>query len=330
MQGAASAQLPLDVEAGEAHSDASMKDIDRQLDAARGGVLLQPAPELGTLGVRGPDRQRWLNGLVTCDLAPLAPGQGAFGLSVAKNGKIQAELWIVLTEDAILVGLNRDRAAAMRDALDRYLIMEDAEIHDLSAEYAWLLAHGPRAGDLLEPGRRAGGFAAAIDRTGLGGAAFVTPAVGLSALQAELTASAGAHGAMATPEGWGALCVEQGLGRFGVDFDEQNYPQEASIERLAVSFKKGCYLGQETVYMLEVRGHVKKKLVKLLVEGDSAIAAGAEIHAPDGSVVGAVTSSHRRAHQAMALGYVKYKLTAPGTELRVAGRAARVAEAGPT
>lgn len=301
-----------------------MNDIDRQTRAAREGVLLQPAPDLGTLVITGRDGRTWLNGLVTCDLAPLGPGQGAFGLSVAKSGKIQAELWIVITDGSVFVGVPRDRAAALRDALDRYLIMEDAEIQERSAEHAWLLAHGPRAGDLLEPARRAGASAAAMDRTGLGGAAFVGPAAAMDTITTHLTAAAGEQGAIATPEGWAALSLEQGLGRFGVDFDDQNYPQEASLERLAVSFNKGCYLGQETVFMLEVRGHVKKKLVQLIVDGDQEIPVGAEITAPDGSMVGAVTSSGVRAQRAIALGYVKYRFIAPGTELRVAGRAARV------
>lgn len=301
-----------------------MNDIDRQIRAARERVLLQPAPDLGTLVITGRDARTWLNGLVTCDLAPLGPGQGAFGLSVAKSGKIQAELWIVIADESVFVGVPRDRAAALRDALDRYLIMEDAEIQERSDEHTWLLAHGPRAGDLLEPARRAGASAAAIDRTGLGGAAFVGPANAMDTITKELIAAAGEQGAVATPEGWAALSLEQGLGRFGVDFDDQNYPQEASLERLAVSFNKGCYLGQETVFMLEVRGHVKKKLVQLLVEGDQEIPAAAEITAPDGAVVGAVTSSGVRTQRAIALGYVKYKFIAPGTELHVAGRAARV------
>jgi glycine cleavage system aminomethyltransferase T len=76
--------------------------------------------------------------------------------------------------------------------------------------------------------------------------------------------------------------------------------------------------------MLEVRGHVKKKLVQLLVEGDQEIPPGAEITAPDGAVVGAVTSSGVRGQRAIALGHVKYKYIAPGTELQVGGRAAVV------
>lgn len=303
-----------------------MTDIERQVRAAREGALVQLAPELGTLVVTGRDRQTWLNGLVTCDLAPLAAGQGAFGLHVAKTGKIQAEMWIMLGKERLLAGVSRDKAEGLRDTLERYLIMEDAEVALGSDEHAWILVHGPLSGELLEVARDAGAASVKIDRTGLGGAAIVCAPGDAEAMIEKLLARAGERGARATEEGYARLCLELGMGRFGVDYDEENYPQEASLERVAVSFNKGCYLGQETVYMLEVRGHVKKKLVQILVTGEGAVARGAEIHAPDGALVGSVTSSDvSTTGQVIALGYVKYKLIAPGTELAIDGRAAKVA-----
>jgi tRNA-modifying protein YgfZ len=313
-----------------------MSDVTQQLRAAREGALVDPRPDLGTLVVTGKDRQTWLNGLCTCDLAKLRPGGGAFGLSVGKNGKIQSELFVVIGADAIHVGVPRDRAAALRDGLDRYLIMEDAEIHDRSDEHRWILLHGPGAVDLLSAAVVAGAGGAALDRTGLGGAAIVVPVEAEADMVATLLDRAGPTGARATPEGWHQLRLEQGLGEMGVDYTEDSYPQEAALERLAVSFDKGCYLGQETVYMLEVRGHVKKKLVQLSVDGDGVVPLGAEITGPDGKVVGHVTTSGKRlgtggragsphGHgESLALGMVKYKLIAPGTEVAIAGRTARV------
>jgi tRNA-modifying protein YgfZ len=92
-----------------------------------------------------------------------------------------------------------------------------------------------------------------------------------------------------------------------------------------VSFSKGCYLGQETVFMVEKRGHAKKKLVHLAVEGDGALEAGVEIVLPEGGAVGALTSAARSPEGGwIALGPVKFKHTVPGTALVVGGRAARV------
>lgn len=307
-----------------------MTTIERERRAAHEGVLLQAAPELGTLVVTGADRQKWLNGMVTCELAKLGPGAGAYGLSVAKAGKILAELWIVLAADRILIGLRRDKAAALRDHFDRHILMEDAEVQDASGELGWVLAHGPLAGELVAVARGAGAEAAAIAWTDLGGAAVVAPVGSLEAVTSALAAHAGERGVVVTAEVFEQLRIEEGIARFGVDFDEQNYPQEASLERLAVSFQKGCYLGQETVFMLEVRGHAKKRLVQLAVSGSEDVPVGSEIALPDGGgAVGTVTSRAPGpgGGDVVALGYVKYKHAAPGVELRVAGRPARVTRA---
>jgi folate-binding protein YgfZ len=103
----------------------------------------------------------------------------------------------------------------------------------------------------------------------------------LEDITSALLAHAGERGVLATPEVFEAIRIEEGIARFGVDFDEQNYPQDASIEKLAVSFQKGCYLGQETVFMLEVRGHAKKRLVQLAIDGGRDVPVGAPITAPD-------------------------------------------------
>src|SRR5262245_27661804 len=106
----------------------SMVDLDRQRRAAREGALVRPAVELGTLVVTGADRQSWLNGLITCELAKLGAGSGAYGLSTARNGKVFAEIWVVIGHEHILLGTHRDRIEALREHFDRHLIMEDAEI----------------------------------------------------------------------------------------------------------------------------------------------------------------------------------------------------------
>ena len=73
----------------------------------------------------------------------------------------------------------------------------------------------------------------------------------------------GVGGALGDDAAWEALRIERAIPRFGVEFDATTYPQEAALEKRAVSFAKGCYLGQEVVCMLEMRGHVKRKLVPL-------------------------------------------------------------------
>jgi hypothetical protein len=307
-----------------------MTELERERRAAHEGALLEPAPELGSIVVTGADRTRWLNGLVTCELAKLEPGGGAYGLAVAKNGKILAELWIVAEASRLLIGARRDRVPALLEHFNRYIMMEDAEVADASDELGWLRVHGPLAGDLMLVARGSGASAATIAWSDLGGAAVVAPAGKLDDIMNALLTHAGELSVLATPEGFEAIRIEEGIARFGVDFDEQNYPQDASLEKLAVSFQKGCYLGQETVFMLEVRGHAKKRLVQLAVEGDGDVPVGAPITAPgDGAEVGKVTSRTRAPSGAglIALGYVKYKQAAAGAELLVAGRPARITRA---
>ncbi|HVK65347.1 MAG TPA: glycine cleavage T C-terminal barrel domain-containing protein [Polyangium sp.] len=305
----------------------SETDIAPLRRALAEGALLLRAPELGTLSIRGKDRQTWLNGMITCDLAPLKAGQGAYGFVVAKTGKILAELRILIDDDRILVGAPRDRIALLVEHFDHYVIMEDVELEDASAEVAWAVAHGPGAKDLASLARAYGAIAAAsADTSGKGGALFAFEPATVDVALERLERKGSAPARLVEEAAWEELRVEIGLGRWGKDFSEENYPQEASLEPLAVSFQKGCYLGQEAVFMLQMRGHVKKKLVPISIEGDAEVAASAEITDATGKVIGAVTSVAKgpEAGRVLALGYVKYKHATKGTAISVSGRPAVV------
>jgi folate-binding protein YgfZ len=105
-----------------------------------------------------------------------------------------------------------------------------------------------------------------------------------------------------------------------VDFDAATYPQEAGLEKRAISFNKGCYLGQEVVCMLELRGHVKRKLVGLHLGGASVPARGADVTDAGGESVGAVTSAAAVPGEGvLALAMVKRTKGEPGAALRVGG-----------
>lgn len=302
-----------------------MGNLEKLRHAAQTGALLVRGDELGTLTVRGKDRQTWLDGLVTCQLKGKRSGDGAYGLVVTKSGKVQAELWVVLGDDLMFVGVDAQRVAGVLETFDRHLIMEDAELADASGELAWLFAHGPLAPELAGVARGAGAHAAPVDRTGRGGLAVVAPRASLAAVEAALVAHAPDRVAAASADAWRALAVELFVPRFGVDFDDQVYPQEAALEEAGVSFSKGCYLGQEAVYMLQARGHVKRRLVQLRVDGLADLEPGAAVADEDGAV-GQVTSATPAGDgsSTFALAYVKYKHARLGATLSVGGRAARV------
>lgn len=291
------------------------------------GALVLRAPALGTLSITGKDRQTWLNGVVTCELATLRAGGGAYGFAVGKNGKLIAELHILIDDDRILIGAQNDRIEMLAQHFDRYVIMEDVTIEDISANVTWAALHGPYAPNLVAVARAHGALAAAaVDMSGKGGALVALEQASADAVMERLQKEKGAPIELGDAATWDQLRVEIGVPRWGVDFNDDNYPQEASLEHLGVSFQKGCYLGQEAVFMLQMRGHVKKKIVQLEIEGVEHVPAATEIALPDGKPVGTITSTASSPDKPaiLALGYVKWKQREAGTELLVAGRKAVV------
>jgi folate-binding protein YgfZ len=300
--------------------------FDAERRAAREGALVHPRPDLATFAVSGSDRLAWLNGIVTQDVGKLPPKGGAYGLSVGKTGKILAEVWMQAAEGCVYVTVPRGQAEAVRDHFEHHFVMEDVEIGAVLDRGA-IFVHGPLAKELVVEARVRGADAAMVDWTGRHDAAVVLAPEGQDdALLAALLARAGAAGARASEEAWEALRISWGLPRFGVDYDEGTLPQEASLERVAVSFSKGCYLGQETVFMLERRGYARKRLARLAIEGDEPLPAGVEITTPATVPVGEVTSVTPAFEGGglVGLGYVKHKLASPGVDLVLAGRKVHV------
>lgn len=253
-------------------------------------TLVVERPGHGTLVVVGPDARSWLNGLLTCDVASLAAGRGAWGLALSKQGKIIAETDVVAGEDAVYVCVSPERAAMLAEILDRHLVMEDAELSDRSAELGWVTLHGPRAAAVAAAVAPAhAGHAGAIDWTGLGGAAVVAPRASIAGLVDALVAS-GDDVVRAGEDDWERLRIERSVPEFGRDFDENDKPHEAGLDHRAVCWTKGCYLGQEVVCMQDMRGKVKRRVVALAVEAAAPPPVGARVVAA-GEDVGRVTSS---------------------------------------
>ncbi|HYP90019.1 MAG TPA: hypothetical protein VEQ59_17740 [Polyangiaceae bacterium] len=231
-----------------------------------------------TLLVRGPDRKTWLDGLLTNKVTDVTAGSAGYGLLLTKQGKIVTDVFLADNGDELYVGVAPGHGDTVRQLLDRYLVMEDAELEEPESKPSWCLA--PRGASSTASPLAAG------DLT-LGG---------LTAELAVLTES------QALPDA-AELLAAHGLGVFGVDFGERDNPHEASLDRVAVSWSKGCYLGQEVVCMQDMRGKVKRRLVAL--DGSAALlgdaAAPAEVVLADGTVAGQVTSVHQRAEGARLL-----------------------------
>jgi len=290
--------------------------------AAREAALVVPELERGVLRVSGPDRTTWLNGVVTPDVAQVTPGVATFGLLLSKVGKIHSDFFAMARDDALCLLTAPGTEAVVRDELDRMLVMEDAELRSSTDELGCVSLHGPRALEYARSVSRQGVTVSSLDRTGLGGAVLLCPRSAV----AEVLSVLGAVGArVASNEEWERLRVERRVGAFGIDYGTSDNPHEASLERAAISWTKGCYLGQEVVFMQDARGKVKRRLTQLEVEGPLP-ARGAWVLDETGASVGEVTSavvSHVLG-RVVALARVNAPAYEPGVRLSVGGAPATV------
>jgi folate-binding protein YgfZ len=297
-----------------------------QVRAARERALAVQHADRVVLVVTGKDRLSWLNGLFTADLVKRPAGAAVYGLFVGRNGRVLADGMVVIDDagERVLVALPASGVEALRAHLDHYLVMEDAEMAPRSDAFEVWAVHGPHAGAALEAARAAGGIGGALDRTGLGGAIVLAPADEPREVAAALAGAA----TVGDEAGWEALRLERAVPEFGVDFDDRTYPQEAGLEKAAVSFDKGCYLGQEVVCMLEMRGHVKRKHAAAVVDAAEPPARAAEVKNGGGAAVGEVTSAAMSPTlgKAVALLMVKRAESALGQMLDVGGASAEVVE----
>lgn len=285
-------------------------------------LLFQAMSELGTIEAAGADARAWLNGLVTCDLAPRRPGDGVFGLATSKTGKILAEVYVAVVADKTLwIGVRREALSSLMDHFERHLVMEDVTLSDISGDRLWLFAHGPLSDAMKQATSGAENHVLPMDFTGQGTWAIIAPRGAADAVRRSLTELGAAE---ASADDWHQFRVERGIAAYPEDFDEQSLPQEAALERHGVSFQKGCYLGQEAVFMLEARGHVKKRLVQIaLAKGQEPPVRGAPISMADGTEAGVVTSvaPRKTGDHRLLLGQLRYKFAVPGEVVIAGGRA---------
>ncbi|HKO47458.1 MAG TPA: glycine cleavage T C-terminal barrel domain-containing protein [Polyangiaceae bacterium] len=294
-------------------------------------VVLQPGR--GTLSVTGSEAKTWLNGLVTCDVLKVEPGCGAFGLVLNKQGKIQSEVEVVAGPEGLLVGISPGVAERLIAALDKFLVMEDAELSDASADYLWADFHGLGAAALAEAAAKlCAGSAANIRFTSEAAATLVFERDELLELERFIERTPALR--RGTDADWEALRIAQVFGRFGVDFGEADNPHEAALDRRAVSWNKGCYLGQEVVCMQDMRGKLKRRLVALALDDNAdAPPVGSPVTVGDtAEAVGELTSVARSplTGKVLALARVKSPYFDGKLPLGVAGRqAAFVAQGSP-
>ena len=265
------------------------------------------------IAITGDDRFTWLNGVVTCDVKPIAEDAGkspraAYGCVLNVKGRVLGDVVVVAGGGELSAWVPRAASAAILEHWQKYVIMEDCELA-LDESRRLVLIDGTEA----EGGAK-------LDRFGLGGG-VVIEAKDAAEAQSIVVGCVRRGAARLDVESAHRLMVETARATWGADLDEHAYVQEARLEDRAVSFTKGCYVGQEVVCMLQMRGKVHRRLAQLAI--DAAPAVGAEVK-HGGEVVGHVTSvAPHDDGTAVALAMVKSSV-ASGESVDVAGSKARV------
>lgn len=313
---------------------------DASYKALHGGAALVEPDDRAVLRVTGGDRATWLQGLLTNDVAALAPGRGCYAAWLTPQGRMITDMTVLETGDAIWLDVPGALAASLAAKLDGMVFAEDVAVAAAGDTLAAIGVHGPAAAPVFAAAF-AGVVAAAdlqdwavyqhaelplpdgparvvhVETFGVPGYEIRADASRLPALAAALRSA----GAVSAPRDVAELArIEAGRPRFLVDMDEHTIPLEAGIEDEAISFTKGCYVGQEVIVRVMHRGggRVAKKLAGLAFDGTHAPRAGAVVRA-GGRDIGAVTSaalSPMLGH-AIALAYVHRDFVEPGTRVDV-------------
>jgi aminomethyltransferase len=337
-----SQKFGLDAVAGEyagAETVLRFGSVEEELKTLRQGCGVFDLGWRGKLVVSGEDRVRWLNGMVSNNTRDLAQDFGNFSFVLNAQGHIQGEVVAFQRGDFYMLECEAGEITAIREFFDKFIIMDDVEIGDVSDKLTSIGVAGPLALQVLEnAGLTAGGLKPGELRDGSwDGHGFTLardPVVvrnwyelwlapgNVEAFWNKLLSSgAAAVGAEALE--WQRILL--GLPRVGVDTGARELVQETEQD-YALHYAKGCYIGQEIVERVRARGVVPRRFSGLIVEGGVA-APGSKIMAGE-KEIGEVTSGAQVvldgvAHS-VALGYVKRSAIAEGDSVQVDGRAAKV------
>src|SRR5262245_828266 len=271
-------------------------------DAARRRAAVLDRSDRGRIVVSGADRASYLQGLLTNDIVALKAGQGCYAAYLTPQGRMIADLYVYEVGDVILLTMDGAVKDTVLARLDQFIFGEDVQLGDVTDAFAQVGVIGPEAAAIVSG--ILGGVSAETLSALAEHAVLRTAWNGESAIVARITDAgvagydifvdraksaallSGVTGAGAVPvdeDTVESLRIESGAPRFHRDMDEETIPLEAGIEGRAISFTKGCYVGQEVIIRVMHRGHgrVARKLVGLVVSGDQPPKAGTTVRSGD-------------------------------------------------
>ena len=286
----------------------------------------------GRIRVTGEDRLRLLHAMSSNAVEDLRPGEGTRAFFLDAHGHILADTRIWVFDDSALLDTEPETRQALADHLEKYIIMDDVTLEDVTNSMTEVAVEGPGAkaivakviGATAEVGERhltSGGVTVVVtSMTGQPGCRLLTKPDVRDDLIRRLEA---AGATAASPEEARIVRVENGVPRHTEDFFETTLPQE-SAQMSCVSFTKGCYLGQEIVERVRARGEVKRQLVRIEMDAPEPPPVGSPVLA-DGREIGTLTSPVLSPKMNVCLGFsiARRDSVGPGRPLLVAGHAAR-------
>ncbi len=301
--------------AGAIHE--TVTTLDEKLRAAREVLAVGPVLPRAILRATGKDAKDYLHRMSTQDVSVLKPGGSTYGAFLTAKGHLLADAHLLATDDGVLLEMDPRALPATRAQLEKLVIMDDVVFEDVSEALRVLPVLGPEAPRRLE-GRAPGAPRVPNARRGAPAVDVWLPPHEAEALRAELVAEG------ATPlddDALEALRILGGLARFGADMDASRLPMEAGLTRQAISFSKGCYIGQEIVLRATARGQLQRGLVQLRLPPGAGpgtrLAAG-------GQEVGVVTSAADTPEGRIGLGYLRRAHWREGAPLDAGGAEATV------
>ncbi len=282
------------------------------------GALLFDLSTRGTLDLTGKDAARFLHNLSTHDILDLPVGEGREAFLCNAKARVIAYVNIFHRERDGQHVYQIDTPPGQNDVvlkhLDRYLISEDVQFADRTAELAVLHIAGPETANLVAslklPDVRQ------WNRLGVGGVDVLCARDKLADVKRDLE-QAGA--VLQGPEVFEIMRIEAGVPVFGVDVEPDRFAPEVGRTAQAISYTKGCYLGQEPIVMARDRGHINRLLVQLKLSGE--VKAGGKV-VRDGAEIGQVTSAVTSPRLgSIAMAYLKRGHWEPETPVEVEGMA---------
>jgi folate-binding protein YgfZ len=294
--------------------------------------------ERALVSLTGEDRVRWLNGMVTNNVRDLAVGQGIYTFLLNPQGKIQADLYAFNRSESLLVEAERGQVETILQIFDRYIIMDDVEVENLTGKFQVIGVAGPKAeGVLAAAGLQVGGLQALqiVDADWNGAKLTVIRGDNPCVTNYELLVrdedakplskallQAGAQ--EVHEQALESFRIACGIPKFGVDIRQRDLPQETGQDR-ALNFSKGCYIGQEIVERIRSRGAVHRVFTGFEVEGMNP-APGFRIQ-DDGKDIAELTSvvTLPASNRTLALGYGRREFMMPGKEFAAGDSRLRVA-----